>query len=454
MHIIGASGSGKSRFLAHLYLSLLRQGRPATLIDPHGQLARLVLTHLVADGRYRDPTTFQRIAYLDLPAAERAGRFLPLNVLAQHGAPSTVASNILDAMHRTWPALGEGAAPRFDKLVQYGVKVLISNRLPLPALVGLLTNPDFRTACLGHEPDPDVVAFFRDQYDRLAERDRLDYADSTLSRLSLLTFAPILKYSLGQQQLGIDFRRLMDERRSLIVNLAIENGAARPLLGSLLTVMAEQGAISRAELPATEPLSAHHLLLDEAFEHTAQTETALAKMLSQTRKFGLFVVMAHQTWSQASTRLRGALQNVGIRAVFNLDHEDAVTTAGIIGSLDLGAIKHEADDAQARATGHPVFESVPEQWARWAQAIEQLDTAGRNRPGELFVKQRGQAARKVRSPFVPTPAVAPETMAMVEQRYVATYFQPQHAIDQHLAARRDAPEPEPRTRRVTVVQRT
>src|SRR4051812_45594822 len=81
MHVIGVSGSGKSRFLAGLYLDLLAHQLPATLIDPHGDLAQLVLAHLVAQGHYRDPAAYERLLYLDLPAAERMGRFLPFNVL-------------------------------------------------------------------------------------------------------------------------------------------------------------------------------------------------------------------------------------------------------------------------------------------------------------------------------------------------------------------------------------
>src|SRR5919202_1432031 len=81
LHCIGISGSGKSRFLAGLYLGLLRAGLSATLIDPHGDLARLVLAHLVADGYFQQPGAYQQLLYLDLPAAERAGRFFPFNVL-------------------------------------------------------------------------------------------------------------------------------------------------------------------------------------------------------------------------------------------------------------------------------------------------------------------------------------------------------------------------------------
>ena len=45
-HIIGISGSGKSSFIASIVVFLLRQGISFTLIDPHGDLAKLVLTLL------------------------------------------------------------------------------------------------------------------------------------------------------------------------------------------------------------------------------------------------------------------------------------------------------------------------------------------------------------------------------------------------------------------------
>src|SRR3712207_7732309 len=50
---IGVSGSGKSRYLASLYTNLISNGFPATLIDPHGDLAALVLHTLIARGYFR-----------------------------------------------------------------------------------------------------------------------------------------------------------------------------------------------------------------------------------------------------------------------------------------------------------------------------------------------------------------------------------------------------------------
>ena len=45
MHVLGKTGSGKSYFLAGLFLAFFDAGMPVTLIDPHGDLAELVLSH-------------------------------------------------------------------------------------------------------------------------------------------------------------------------------------------------------------------------------------------------------------------------------------------------------------------------------------------------------------------------------------------------------------------------
>src|SRR5690606_9943112 len=114
MHVMGVTEVGKSRFLAHLYLSLVDAGYSATLIDPHGDLAELVYAHMHARTH---PHRRARVRYFDLPGAAKAGRYLKFNVLKQHEDPYVVASHILDAMHRAWPALSGGAAPMFDVLV-------------------------------------------------------------------------------------------------------------------------------------------------------------------------------------------------------------------------------------------------------------------------------------------------------------------------------------------------
>ena len=72
MHVMGKSGSGKSRWLAGFYVNLLKAGFSATLIDPHGDLARLVLAQLVADGYFDQEDAYERLLYLDIPPRRKS----------------------------------------------------------------------------------------------------------------------------------------------------------------------------------------------------------------------------------------------------------------------------------------------------------------------------------------------------------------------------------------------
>src|SRR5215211_4919857 len=95
MHVLGKTGSGKSYFLAGLFLAMYDAGMPATLIDPHGDLAELVLTHLVQRGEFAHRSAYERLLYLDLPAAARAGRYLPFNCLRQPYDDSAMAELVV-----------------------------------------------------------------------------------------------------------------------------------------------------------------------------------------------------------------------------------------------------------------------------------------------------------------------------------------------------------------------
>ena len=372
MHVIGTTGSGKSRFLAGLILQLIEQRQPLTLIDPHGDLARLILAQLVARGYFRDDGAYERLSYLDLPAAERRDRYLPFNVLNQALPPHRLAAQVKEAFHRAWPALAEGAAPLFDTVLQNAVKVLISNGEPLTLLHRLLSDRDYRRNLLVRERDPEVASFFSQGFDRLPLRDQLNQAGSTLRRAHLLSFAPALRHSLGQPDYLLDFRRLIAQGRSQLINLALPDADVRRLLGCLLTVSAEQAALARAALPVAARQTSHFLIIDEWSEFAAQSGEALARMLDLTRKVGLFAILAHQTWSQTSDRLRSALQNVGLEVAFRLGRQDAEYTARRFGQVDGGAIKHEIADPRAAERGHPLFEPLLNQWEGWIQALQRF----------------------------------------------------------------------------------
>lgn len=416
-HLLGATGAGKSRLLAQLVVELIQAGQAVTLLDPDGDLARLVVTRLVAAGRLATPTDRARITYLDLPAAERAGRYLPLNVLDQPGDPHTVASHVLEALRRAWPALDGGQAPTFENLVLAGSVVLVHHQLPLTRLHDLLVDRAFRDRLLASLPDEAVVRFFHQRYDRW-HREQPLLIESSLRRIFLLSFSPILRASLGQPDNLLQFRERFDRGQSLIVNLALPDGDARRLLGCLLTVAAEQAALTRTAQPLATRGPDHYLILDEATEFTARSATTLAEILVRCRKVGLWLVLAHQTWDQASGPLQSALQGAGIEVVFRLGRVDAERTAGIIGRTDPATIKHVVPDPVASTRTHPVFAPLAEQREHWIQTIQDLPDR------QAFLRRPSGQVTRFRVWSTPDPVIDPECLAQIEQAYLDRYFRP------------------------------
>lgn len=439
MHVLGVTGSGKSRFLGHWFLTLLNAGLPVTLIDPHGDLSALILSHLVRGEFFTQLGAFERLVYLDLPAAARQGRYLPLNVLAQGYDAHTTARVVLEALRRTWPSLEGGVAPTFENIVLAGTSVLIQHRLPLPLLHDLLVDKAWRDRLLTEVADRQVVSFFKERFDRWGREQPL-LIESSLRRIFLLAFSPVLRYSLSQERNVLAYREIFRRRQSVIINLALPDPDARRLLGCLLTVGIEQAALSLADVPPHERPGSHHLVIDEFSEVSSQSEEALGRILALTRKFGLCLVLSHQMWDQASLRLRGALQNVGVDVAFRLGRADAEVSAPLFGRANPLSVKHQVRDPQATKRTHPTFYSLPEQREEWVQMLTDLPDRH-----ALVRTQSGSITHLHTVPF-PDVAVDRDRLAQIQERYLQTYFQPQATIEQALARQKGAVIPATRRR--------
>src|SRR6266567_8046004 len=171
-HIMGISGSGKSSFLASCALLLLKQGVPFTLIDPHGDLAKLILSLLASSNFFSNPKAYDRLWYVDF---RREDRCVPFNVLNQPYEPHTVANNLLEATHRAFPMSGTTAS--LDNMILAGTLALVENGKPLTALNNLILERAFRDAMLRNVTDPLVVQFFKSKF---SDKVNSQLVDSTL----------------------------------------------------------------------------------------------------------------------------------------------------------------------------------------------------------------------------------------------------------------------------------
>jgi hypothetical protein len=141
---------------------------------------------------------------------------------------------------------------------------------------------------------------------------------------------PSLRNMLAQPKSTITFRRLMDEGAIVVCNLSKGSlgESTAHLLGALLTTAVAQAALSRADSPASER-NVFHFYADE-FQSFATDSFAL--ILSEARKYGLTLTLAHQYLNQLPDPLRSAVfGNAGSIVACRCGAEDAAILAAQIG---------------------------------------------------------------------------------------------------------------------------
>jgi hypothetical protein len=408
--IWGRSGSGKSRFLQSLFLQHLNHGHGVCLIDPHHDLSYGTLTALIESGFFGDERAYERLIYLDWGN----GWVVPFNVLAGRQGAQSTALQVLEAMMRVWPELRR--APSFQTLVLSGLVVLSERGLPITSLHQLLSDPIFRERCLQEARDPLVKAALA----RLGKGTGSNQeVGSALRRAFLLSFHEITRLSLGQPDQLLDFRQLMDDGRSLIINLGnVPDAETRRLLGALIFVQIEQAALSRTDLPPAQRRS-WTVLIDE-WPAMAASATTLGSILDQTRKFGLRLYLAAQSTAQIeSARMTGALENCRLTVDFGLGRESA---------LDQGK---ELATPQKDARGgflQSLFPPPPPPSVRDQTQVftEDLQILG---PQEAYVKRYTDPPVKIRTLGVPDANPPAGAIAAVLATYRRRYQRPKETAE-------------------------
>lgn len=366
MYVIGITGKGKSKFLEHMLFQDIVAGRGCGVLDPHGDLVDDLLCYLHSNPHQAN-AHWTRIVYLDPSDPDYV---LPFNVLASSRPPYETAQHVVEAFRRTWPqALAE--APRFANIATAALLTLIANQRTLVDLPRLLTDAEFRDRLLTRVSDPELVAFWHGRFDRWGRETPL-MVESILNKVTAFTLNPHLRLLLGAAENRLDFQRIMDNEQVLIVNLGHCDAETRRLVGSLIVTGLEQAARTRRH--NRRPRAPFYFAIDEFQDFCANDGAAqsLAQILSECRKYGLHLTLAHQTLAQIGPRMQGALGNMQLKVAFGLARDDAEILARRLFQVDLSRIKHEVDDTVQQERSHPLFYSLPEEWEVRVQRLQNL----------------------------------------------------------------------------------
>lgn len=306
-YLVGATGSGKSNLMKTMALDDARDGFGLALVDPHGD-GSLDFISRMPERRMKD------LVYISFGQDGLVPRWNPFAAKAASG-------KVADDLTRAFLAATWTSGPRMEHILRsagFVVHRLGGTLEDLAEMVGKTSRgEELRMRGLAEIKTPEVQRFLREELPKYGASE-LDPVRNKLSRL-------LLDESLGamfrQRENTFDPRQWMDEGRIVLVNLAsghIGTDHAR-FTGALLVSLLHRAALGRADVEP-ERRRPFFLYLDE-FQHLQSA--AIEEILSEGRKYGLGVVLAHQEGGQLGGELVQALGNCGTRVVFRPAPEDA-----------------------------------------------------------------------------------------------------------------------------------
>ncbi|MFH1701209.1 MAG: type IV secretion system DNA-binding domain-containing protein [Candidatus Zixiibacteriota bacterium] len=311
VYVVGQTGMGKSTLLLNMLVQDIQRGKGVALIDPHGDLAEQLLDYVpqrrMTDVIYINPADINYPVGINLfDGGETASSHL-------------IASQLVDIFKKIW---SDSWGPRLEYILRNTILALLEcGGHTLLSIPRLLIDPEFRSMVLSRVQDPVVRTFWQMEYELYPKVFRTETISPIQNKVGQFLSVPVMRNILGQVQNKIDLRSAMDSRKILIVNLSKgrlgEDNTG--LLGSLIVSKLFLTAMSRSDIAPTkrEPFTVY---IDE-FQSFASDN--FAHTLSEMRKFGLHLVLAHQYLAQLPLQLKSAVfGNVGTAISFRIGAED------------------------------------------------------------------------------------------------------------------------------------
>lgn len=312
VYIIGKTGTGKSTLLETMALQDLSQGNGFALVDPHGDLAARVAAH-AALLRPND------LIYLDAADPTQPYGYNPLRHVREDRI-ALAASGLMEVFEKMWP---EAWGVRMEHILRNTLMALLEQpHATMQDVLRLLSDQKFRKEVARSLKNETVKTFLEKEFEKFSFGYRQDGTAPIQNKVGAFLADPALNRILTAPQKDLHIRRIMDQGKVLLVNLAKgrigEDSSS--LLGGLLVTTLGLAAFSRADAPISERRD-FFIYVDE---FQSFTTIALVNMFSELRKYRIGFTVAHQYLHQLEDKIRHAvLGNAGTLISFRVGAEDA-----------------------------------------------------------------------------------------------------------------------------------
>ncbi|ACU72944.1 conserved hypothetical protein [Catenulispora acidiphila DSM 44928] len=317
VHILGATGSGKSTLMTHMILDDVAAGRGVVVIDPKGDLVNDILARL-------PESAVGRTVVFD-PDDASAPPSLNVLQLERPDEVDMIVDNLCGLFGRIFSSFW---GPRTDDNLRSACLTLLhapeaaTGGVSLADIPRLLGEDAYRRRMTAGLKDP-VLRGFWSQYEQLSDAQRANHVGPLMNKLRAFLLRSFVRDSIADGPSSFDMEKVLDGG-VLLVRLpkGVIGEETAKLLGSFVVAKVWQAASRRAKLPQHLRRDCS-LYLDE-FQNFLNLPYPMEDMLAEARGYRLSLTLAHQNLAQLPNDLReGISANARTKLFFNSSPEDS-----------------------------------------------------------------------------------------------------------------------------------
>jgi type IV secretory pathway TraG/TraD family ATPase VirD4 len=290
----------------------LESGNGLAVIDPHGDLVER-LASLIPKKRQSD------VVYLNASDPTQPYGYNPLRRVRSDRI-ALAASGLMEVFKKMWP---EAWGVRMEHILRNVLMALLEQpTATMHDILRIFSDGSFRKQVARSLENKTVKAFLEKEYERFSFGYRSDGIAPIQNKVGAFLADPMLNRILTSPTMDLHIRRIIDEGKVLLVNLAKgrigEDSSS--LLGGLLVTTIGLAAFTRADMAATARRP-FFVFIDE---FQSFTTLGVVNMFSEMRKYRVGFTVAHQYLHQLEPDVRhSVLGNAGTIISFRVGAEDA-----------------------------------------------------------------------------------------------------------------------------------
>ncbi|MCU0660249.1 MAG: type IV secretion system DNA-binding domain-containing protein [Candidatus Pacebacteria bacterium] len=318
MYVIGQTGTGKTTILKNMIAQDIANGDGCCFIDPHGTDIQDILSyvpeHRIDDVIYFDPAYTARPMGLNM--LEYDERFPEQKTF--------VVNELMGIFNKLFDMKTSGG-PMFEQYFKNSAFLVMEHPESGATLLEIgrvLSDKAFRDMKLSHCKNPIITQFWANAEKTTGDQSIANFVPYITSKFDNFISNDIMRPVVLQEKSVFNFRKIMDEKKILLVNLSKGRlgDINANLIGLLLVGKIQMAALSRVDMYG-QKMNDFYLYMDE-FQNI--TTDSIASILSEARKYRLSLNVAHQYISQLEENIKNAVfGNVGSMAVYRVSPEDA-----------------------------------------------------------------------------------------------------------------------------------